>query len=67
VDDGSAHVRPIGDLVEHEAAPDCVCGPTPQEVTVDLYADGSDVPIGSAVAGWLFVHHSLDGREKLEN
>jgi len=41
------HVLPNDDLVEHDNSEDCVCGP-------DAYLeDGS----------WVYVHHSLDGRE----
>jgi len=49
------HVRPVGDLIEHDTAtsePDCPCGPT---VRPEKRDDGS--------VGWLIVHHSLDGRE----
>lgn len=46
------HVVPLGDLVEHMADDDCVCGPTTRPVERD---DGS--------VGWLMVHASLDGRE----
>lgn len=52
------HVRPVGDLVEHDtstAEPDCACGP---RVRPEKRDDGS--------VGWLIVHHSLDGREKRE-
>jgi hypothetical protein len=48
------HVSPRGDLVTHEAR-ECVCGPTCEPVKCE---DGS--------LGWLYVHHSLDGREKIE-
>lgn len=44
------------DLVKHETSEDCVCGPTVEPVKDD---DGS--------VGWLYVHHSLDGREKAEH
>ncbi len=44
-----------GDLVQHEMTEDCVCGPTPEPVKRE---DGS--------MGWLYVHHSLDGREMSE-
>lgn len=44
-----------GDLVEHELADDCVCGPTAEPVKRD---DGS--------IGWVVIHHSLDGREASE-
>lgn len=40
------------DLIAHEIDENCVCGPTPEAVKRD---DGS--------VGWLYVHHSLDGRE----
>lgn len=46
------HVTPVDDLIEHDARSDCACGPTPERVE---RADGSD--------GWLYIHHSLDGRE----
>jgi hypothetical protein len=48
------HVRPIGDLIEHDAE-DCTCGPTVEPVQRE---DGS--------TGWLYIHHSLDGREAAE-
>lgn len=51
----TAHVTPINDLIEHEDTEDCLCGPTLVPVN---RADGSH--------GWLYVHHSLDGREKLD-
>lgn len=41
------------DLIEHDTDSDgCVCGPTVEPVERE---DGS--------YGWLYVHHSLDGRE----
>ncbi len=52
------HVRPVGDLIEHDTSTDdadCGRGPEVQPVKRD---DGS--------MGWLIVHHSLDGREKGE-
>jgi hypothetical protein len=54
-DDGTGpmHIRPINDLIEHEWA-DCVCLPSPQLVDTD-HGDG-----------WMYIHHSLDGREKSE-
>jgi hypothetical protein len=52
VDADSVHVRPLGDLIEHELTDACPCGPEQQPVKRD---DGS--------VGWLVVHHSLDGRE----
>lgn len=47
------HVRPLGDLIEHEWD-GCVCAPTPQLVETD---HGDE---------WIYVHHSLDGRELYE-
>ncbi len=41
----------LGDI-EHELNADCVCGPRVEPVTQD---DGS--------IDWVYVHHSLDGRE----
>lgn len=49
------HVMPNDDLVEHTETDDCVCVPTPEAVKRD---DGS--------IGWLYTHHSLDGREAHE-
>lgn len=45
------HIRPCDDLIEH-TWDDCPCGPTAEPVT---RPDGS--------IGWLYIHHSLDGRE----
>lgn len=53
---GAYHVYPAGDLIEHETIGDgCACGPETRPVERD---EGS--------IGWLYVHHSLDGREKTE-
>lgn len=50
---GDFHVVPVNDLIEHITIDtDCPCGPTTQPVFRD---DGS--------TRWLYVHHSLDGRE----
>jgi hypothetical protein len=49
------HVYPPGDLIEHEIADDCPCGPRRKP------ARSSDESVG-----WLVVHHSLDGREGRE-
>lgn len=47
------HVTPVDDLIEHDTHhDDCACGPTVERVEC---GDGSD--------GWLYIHHSLDGRE----
>ena len=52
-DHASAHVIPCGDQIEHVTDPDCPCGPTPELVRHSL-----------RLGGWLYVHHSLDGRER---
>lgn len=44
----------LGDI-EHELGADCVCGPRVEPVKQD---DGS--------IDWVYVHHSLDGRELAE-
>lgn len=49
------HVIPVDDLIEHDRTDECLCGPTAEAV---FRPDGS--------AGWLVVHHSLDGREAFE-
>jgi hypothetical protein len=51
MDHDSAHVMPLADLIEHATDPDCPCGPTPELVRRD---------VGD---GWVYAHHSLDGRE----
>jgi hypothetical protein len=50
------HIMPRGDLVGHETNDECPCGPTPYWVLEDDPPDGV-----------LYVHHSLDGREKGED
>jgi hypothetical protein len=54
-DAGEVHIVPLADLIEHEETPDCVCGPNVEHVP---NPDGPD--------GWMYVHSSLDGREKNE-
>lgn len=49
------HVTPGDEVIAHEKTEDCPCRPTAKPVTRD---DGS--------VGWLYVHHSLDGREATE-
>lgn len=49
------HVTPNGDVIEHDTSDECSCGPTVDPVERD---DGS--------IGWVYIHHSLDGREKDE-
>lgn len=43
------HVVPLGDLKEHEDSPDCWCEPVLAPEAEDL----------------VYVHHSLDGRERM--
>lgn len=50
--DWTVHTVPDVDTVQHTFTPGCICGPTPERVTAQ---DGGD--------NWLYVHHSLDGRE----
>jgi hypothetical protein len=50
------HVTPRADLVDHSLTDECPCGPTVEPVARD---DGS--------YGWLYTHHSLDGREQHEH
>lgn len=44
-----------GDLLDHELSEDCICGPTAVPIKRE---DGS--------VGWVYEHHSLDGREARE-
>jgi hypothetical protein len=47
------HVHPVADLIEHQLAEDCPCGPASEPVKRD-----------NGPVGWVVVtHHSLDGRE----
>ena len=52
---GVVHVHPLGDLIEHDVAGNCACGP---DVEIVVNADGPD--------GHVWAHHSLDGRERHE-
>ncbi|WP_354643871.1 hypothetical protein [Kitasatospora camelliae] len=54
-DDGTAHVVPLDDVIEHDLDEDCPCGPA---VRPEQRGDGSQ--------GWVATHHSLDGREQRE-
>lgn len=49
------HVIPHNDTIDHQADHTCICGP---RCEVIKRADGS--------TGWLYIHHSLDGREHNE-
>jgi hypothetical protein len=52
---GTYHVVPVDDLIEHDSSGDeagCICGPETVPVERD---DGT--------FGWVVSHHSLDGRE----
>jgi len=50
------HVFPLDDLIGHDTAnkEDCICGP---EIMIERTLGGDK---------WIYVHHSLDGREKEE-
>jgi hypothetical protein len=50
--DREVHVAPLDDLLVHDLTDLCPCGPTPRR---EPCGDGSD--------GWIYTHHSLDGRE----
>lgn len=56
-DPSHVYAHPVGDLIDHDLNPDgeCVCGPTPKLIED---GDGDDA--------WMYVHHSLDGRENRE-
>lgn len=53
--DGAVHVVPCDDVVDHDLTDECVCGPSPELVHSELNPEG-----------WLYTHHSLDGREARE-
>lgn len=53
---GLVHIVPRRDLIVHVLVEDCVCGPSSEYV-----------PNTSGPDGWLYVHHSLDGREARED
>jgi hypothetical protein len=55
LEQGLVHVRPLDDLIEHPQTDECPCGPACEAVPAD---DGS--------YGWMYTHHSLDGREASE-
>lgn len=52
------HVLPVADLVDHDASEHCVCRPSTEIVVEPGIVGTVDGP-----DGWIFVHHSLDGRE----
>lgn len=54
---GTSIVHPLNDLIVHDVDGEdaCVCGPRVEPV---------ERPDGSF--GWMYVHHSLDGRELTE-
>lgn len=55
---GTVIVHPLADLIEHDIDGEdrCPCGPR---------VEPAPRPDGSF--GWLYVHHSLDGRERYES
>jgi hypothetical protein len=54
-DSNAVHVMPRADWVEHQSNDTCPCGPTLEHVPATMVA-----------SGWLYLHHALDGREKVE-
>lgn len=54
----TSHVHPIGDLIDHDidSDGDCVCGPRVGPVPIDKFGG----------LGWVYIHASLDGRERTE-
>lgn len=52
---GTVHAFPWDDLIDHVTdGSGCPCGPSTEAI---FRPDGSN--------GWLVLHHSLDGRERL--
>ena len=49
----AAHAFPFNDAICHELDPDCVCGPEKNPVFHPAHP-----------RSWLYLHHSLDGREQ---
>lgn len=49
-----AHAWPHRDLIDHESA-DCICGPDRRPIINTTTRE---------IAGWMHIHHSLDGREQ---
>lgn len=52
LEDWTVHVHPNFDVVSHDLTPECVCLPNAECVTTTSGGDN-----------WLYIHHSLDGRE----
>lgn len=52
VSDTEVHAVPLDDVIVHEFAPDCLCGPRSRCIPREGRADG-----------WTYTHHSVDGRE----
>lgn len=50
------HVIPVNDPVTHTNRETCICMPSVDTVRRQ---DGTD-------AGWIYIHHPLDGREQRE-
>lgn len=55
LEDWTIHVHPDNDAIPHVLTEGCICGPTPE---LHEAKDGGD--------NWLYIHHSLDGREASE-
>ncbi|MDX3520707.1 hypothetical protein [Streptomyces scabiei] len=52
VSDTAVHTVPLDDVIVHDFAADCPCGPTARPIPREGRPDG-----------WVHTHHSLDGRE----
>lgn len=53
--DKTVHVVPVDDWIQHILSDGCPCGPACEPVLRD---DGSN--------GWMYTHHSADGRDQRE-
>lgn len=60
---GVQHVVPTEDLIEHNTEPSCICGPQLAVVPVEVLI--GETP--TEAEGHVYVHHSLDGRERDED
>lgn len=52
VSDTTVHAVPLDDLIVHDFSEDFPCGPGARTISRDGRPDG-----------WIYTHHSLDGRE----
>lgn len=52
VSDTEVHAVPLDDTIVHEFSPGCPCGPGARVI-----------PRAGRPDGWVYTHHSVDGRE----